>query len=355
MFVKAASVLALVASAAGHMTFVKPCARYSPDSFCPSPPSGEQVDYDMTTPIGSEGQAVSPICKHAKPYSKPVATWASGSTTTVTFSDGNGHSGGHCQFSISYDGGQTFVVLSESLKYCFYSGPANTDKPSVLNFDIPLPANLPGSPSAIFAWTWVNASGNREFYMNCADVAINGPAGSFTGKKMTIANYPGYPTIPEFLGNYNTGLQYYTNATQITVTGPGYGGGSGSTSSSSSTVVPSSTVKTTSSAAPSTTAATTTSVAPSTTSVAPSTTSTAQSTLATSTAIPTSTAPSTSSAPAPSSTSGGSGSCTEYAYQCSSDKSGYQICLGGAWSSTFACAAGTVCQTSGSSVYCGWP
>ncbi|KAJ2783303.1 hypothetical protein GGI15_002640, partial [Coemansia interrupta] len=90
-----------------------------------------------------------------------------------------------------------------------------TDTPSVLNFEVPLPANLPGTDHAVFAWTWVNASGNREFYMNCADIAISGPAGSFTGKQMTILNYPGYPVVPEFLGNYNTGLAYYTNATQL--------------------------------------------------------------------------------------------------------------------------------------------
>ncbi|ORX65411.1 hypothetical protein DL89DRAFT_207678, partial [Linderina pennispora] len=141
-------------------------------------PAGEQVDYDMTTSIGSEGTAVSPICKHTKPYDNPVATWTAGSTVPVKFSPGNGHSGGHCEFSISYDGGKTFVVLKQVLKYCFYSGPANTDTPSVLDFNVELPANLPGSNKAVFAWTWVNASGNREYYMNCADIAIVGGAGS---------------------------------------------------------------------------------------------------------------------------------------------------------------------------------
>ncbi|KAJ1861973.1 hypothetical protein LPJ73_000890 [Coemansia sp. RSA 2703] len=87
-----------------------------------------------------------------------------------------------------------------------------------------LPANLPGTSHAIFAWTWVNAVGNREFYNNCGDIAIKGAAGSYTGKKMTIANYgPGYPVIPEFLGSYETGVSYYTsNFTYVTISGNGY-------------------------------------------------------------------------------------------------------------------------------------
>ncbi|KAJ1728032.1 hypothetical protein LPJ61_004260, partial [Coemansia biformis] len=72
---------------------------------------------------------------------------------------------------------------------------------------------------AIFAWSWVNASGNREFYMNCADITIAGTSKSFTGKNITIANYPGYPTIKEFIGNYDTGIEYYTTkTTMVTVT-----------------------------------------------------------------------------------------------------------------------------------------
>lgn len=214
--------LTLVSAACAHMTFTYPCARYTPDTNCPNPPAGEQVDWNMRSPIGSYGQAISPICKHTKPYPAPVAAWDSASTQTITFSKGTGHHGGHCQFSISYDGGNTFVVLSEELRYCFYGGPSESDVPTVLSYQVPLPANLPGTDHAVFAWSWVNASGNREFYMNCADVAIVGPAGSFTGKKMTILNYAGYPVVPEFLGNYDTGLEYYKKATDVTVTGKGY-------------------------------------------------------------------------------------------------------------------------------------
>ncbi|KAJ1996000.1 hypothetical protein GGI25_000539 [Coemansia spiralis] len=324
MLLNIATFTALAATIAAHMTFIHPCARYSPDSFCPSPPSGEEVDWDMTTAIGSEGEAVSPICKHKKPYPSPVAIWSTGSTQNIEFSDGTGHEGGHCQFSISYDGGKTFVVLSEVLKYCFYNGPSDSDSPSVLNYNVPLPENLPGSEHAVFAWTWVNASGNREFYMNCADVAIIGPAGSFAGKQMTILNYPGYPIVPEFLGNYNTGLEYYANATQITITGAGYSG-----SSSSSTI---------SITKPASTSSTKTTDATSGEPVL-------------STAAESFGEPSSSSNIPPA--SGQCMSANNGQYKCvrPDTSAAFNICSDGSWMQS-SCAAGTVCKQSGATVYC---
>ncbi|KAI8054428.1 hypothetical protein BDF22DRAFT_775194 [Syncephalis plumigaleata] len=80
------------------------------------------------------------------------------------------HNGGHCQFSLSYDGGKTFVVIKD-----------------VLN------------NNAIFAWSWINATGVREYYMNCADIAIEGVSdGKVTGPKMLVANILGGPTVPEW-------------------------------------------------------------------------------------------------------------------------------------------------------------
>ncbi|KAJ2340177.1 hypothetical protein GGH92_006385 [Coemansia sp. RSA 2673] len=89
-------------------------------------------------------------------------------------------------------------------------------------YSITLPESLPGANHAVFAWTWVNASGNREFYMNCADIKISGRPGSFTGRRMTVANYgPDTPVIPEFYGYYNTGINYYINSHNVTVVGYG--------------------------------------------------------------------------------------------------------------------------------------
>ncbi|KAJ2400785.1 hypothetical protein GGI23_001822 [Coemansia sp. RSA 2559] len=180
----------------------------------------------MNTPINSvQLGGTMPLCKHTVPWPTPAATWTAGETVKIQFgAHAASHSGGHAEFSISYDGGHTFVVLEMVLRYVFVgTQPASpTNDASIFTYNLTLPSNLPGSDKAIFAWTWVNASGNREFYMNCADVAIKGTSESISGKNVTIANYPGYPTIAEFNGNYETGIEYYTtNMTYVTVYGNG--------------------------------------------------------------------------------------------------------------------------------------
>ncbi|KAJ2234854.1 hypothetical protein IWW45_003074 [Coemansia sp. RSA 485] len=199
----------------GHMEMIKPCPRYNANGIdCPALPPGETKDYNENAPISSAGKMLQPFCKYPTPWPTPAATWTAGQQISVQFNTwGSPHSGGHCEWSMSYDGGSTFVVIHRVLERCFYD--ANDGLQTVFNFT--LPADLPGSDSAVFAWTWVNAMGNREFYMDCADVAIQGSSPEFTGPQMTVLNYPDYPTIPEFEGNYTTGLSYYENAPSITV------------------------------------------------------------------------------------------------------------------------------------------
>ncbi|KAJ2718937.1 hypothetical protein GGI07_005503 [Coemansia sp. Benny D115] len=103
-----------------------------------------------------------------------------------------------------------------------------TNQISVYSYTFDVPGDLPSSDHAIFAWSWVNASGNREFYMNCADVSVSGGSStSYTGKGMTIVNYKGYETLPEFGKNYETGIELYDSksVSQVTVTGNGGSGG----------------------------------------------------------------------------------------------------------------------------------
>ncbi|ORX66634.1 hypothetical protein DL89DRAFT_65749 [Linderina pennispora] len=333
LFKTTAAFLALTVAALGHMQINYPCPRYSPHcATTPALPAGESVDYNLANPIGSNGTVLAPLCHYTTPWPTNVATWTAGQTVTVQFyPSGATHTGGHCEFSISYDGGKTFVVLHQELQYCFYTAPPSAGGVNtVRSYTFTLPSNLPGSDHALFAWSWVNASGNREFYNDCADITIVGAAGSYTGKQMTIANYgPGYPAIPEFLGNYNTGLEYYTsNTTSVTVTGPGStGGGSGTTTTSA-------VATTTTSAAPSTT----TTIAP--TSSAPKTT--------TATSAP----PTTTTTSAAPTTTSGSGSCTSGNYQCTSDKSSFQICDNGVWTVPISCGSGLSCVQSGASIYC---
>jgi hypothetical protein len=61
------------------------------------------------------------------------------------------------------------------------------------NWPVKLPNNLPSCERCTFAWSWVNAIGNREFYMNCADVRIvGGPGRTIRGSGIFLANLPGY-------------------------------------------------------------------------------------------------------------------------------------------------------------------
>ncbi|KAJ1932809.1 hypothetical protein GGF37_006937, partial [Kickxella alabastrina] len=180
-------------------------------------------DWTQVAPIGSADEVFQPLCKYTKPFKTPSARWEAGETVTVGFQGTAAHSGGHGEFSISYDNGKTFMVLQQELRYMFFGTPTKlTNTPRKLKYSIKLPKNLPGSDNAVFAWTWVNASGNRELYMNCVDVQIIGKAGKITGKEMTVINYGPYTQmLPEFYGDYDTGIDIYSNARNITVTGPG--------------------------------------------------------------------------------------------------------------------------------------
>ncbi|KAJ1880690.1 hypothetical protein H4R99_006262 [Coemansia sp. RSA 1722] len=208
-----------------HIALSYPCPRYNNahGEDCPPVPEGQQVDYSITSPLGN----TDPLCKRTVPYPSPSAQWTAGQSITVKFYGTARHNGGHCQFSMSYDGGQTFVVVHEILRYCLYDGiNGNALGNPVDSYTFDLPKDLPSSSNAVFAWTWVNASGNREFYMNCADVTVAGNSNSYSGKQMTIANHQGYATIPEFRGNYDTGLDMYESAPVIKVTGNGQTTGS---------------------------------------------------------------------------------------------------------------------------------
>ncbi|KAG0314145.1 hypothetical protein BGZ99_008343 [Dissophora globulifera] len=75
------------------------------------------------------------------------------------------HGGGLCEFSLSYDGGNSFNVIASYSKTCpdaFYKWPVR------------IPSNVPGcnkSGKCLFSWSWT-ANLVPQFYHNCADVTI---------------------------------------------------------------------------------------------------------------------------------------------------------------------------------------
>ncbi|KAJ2551240.1 hypothetical protein GGH95_005951, partial [Coemansia sp. RSA 1836] len=273
------------------------------------------------------------------------------------------HSGGNCEFSMSYDNGKTFAVIHRELRYCFLGAkPASlTNTATILSYTFSLPSDLPSSDKAVFAWSWVNASGNREFYMNCVDVAIKGgSSSSYTGPQMVIANYPGYPTIPEFNGNYETGMEHYTGAKNITVSPSGAGGGQPPANPSpppyATATVPASYSAPAASAPP----AYSTRPMPASYSAPSPTPAYSTRPMPASYSAPVSSAPpvasptyATATGLIPHGAQAGGGSCSPGAMQCSG--AGYQVCVGGAWSPAYGCGSGTSCKSAGGGIYCDYP
>ncbi|OMJ10996.1 hypothetical protein AYI70_g9975 [Smittium culicis] len=211
----------LIQTCYGHMAISEPCVRNSPRNECNENNRSGKFDYDVTSPIGKSGLVWKPLCRWdgEKDRTNPL-TWYAGQTVKVEFFPGGAtHNGGHCQFALSYNGGADFVVIKDVFKHCFFKDLSFDYNNQVREYEIELPHNLPSSDNVVFAWTWINAIGDREYYMNCFDVNIIGNGSdNYTGKKLLIANYgPSTPHIPEFNGNYETGMDLLMSRPKMTV------------------------------------------------------------------------------------------------------------------------------------------
>lgn len=98
---------------------------------------------------------------------RTVANYTAGQADYMKLAPGNNHHGGSCQISLSYDNGETFRVIESYMGGC----------PLKLEWDFEIPSFAP-SGKALFAWSWFNIEGNREMYMNCAQVEIEGGSDS---------------------------------------------------------------------------------------------------------------------------------------------------------------------------------
>ncbi|KAL2760649.1 hypothetical protein ACRALDRAFT_2092743 [Sodiomyces alcalophilus JCM 7366] len=96
------------------------------------------------------------------------------------------HGGGSCQVSITYDAqpdkNSVWKVIKSIEGGCPAQGQegnlgsnANMEVPYKYSFDIP--DDIPAGNGTI-AWTWFNKVGNREMYMNCGPVTLEGEGGS---------------------------------------------------------------------------------------------------------------------------------------------------------------------------------
>lgn len=145
------------------------------------------VNYNLRSPLNVQPDFFSFPCK-GFPKGPSVTTYES-NTIAITLEGTAVHGGGHCQFGVSYDD-KKFVVLKTVVGNCLL------DRMSY-SFDIPKDAK--GGDVTVF-WTWINRIGNREYYMECADVTMNtnGNTTNISGKELLIVNLPGYPKVPEW-------------------------------------------------------------------------------------------------------------------------------------------------------------
>ncbi|RHZ63230.1 uncharacterized protein CDV56_107179 [Aspergillus thermomutatus] len=162
MFSKVVLGLLTTSLAAAHMEMSWPYplrSRFDPQT--------TDIDYSMTSPLDSDGSNFP--CKGYQTNTpwRATAQYTAGQTYNMTLSGSATHGGGSCQLSLSYDNGKTFKVIQSMEGGC----------PLVSRYNFKIPGDV-ANGQALFAWTWYNLIGNRELYMNCADVVISGGAGS---------------------------------------------------------------------------------------------------------------------------------------------------------------------------------
>jgi hypothetical protein len=95
--------------------------------------------------------------------------YTAGDTYNITLSGSVTHGGGSCQLSLSYDNGTTFKVIQSMEGGC----------PLQSKYNFKMPKDV-ADGTALFAWSWFNLIGNREMYINCADVIISSGTGTVT-------------------------------------------------------------------------------------------------------------------------------------------------------------------------------
>jgi len=158
----------LIAPVLAHMTIENPPVLRAKNN--PAYAGGNLIDYSITSPLGTSGADFPCKGYHvdlASGVSKVVTTLQAGSSITVTMSGSATHEGGSCQFSVSYDRGQTFGVIQSIVGNC----------PLSSSYTVPLPSNLPAGKDVLFAWTW---------YVSCASVHPFNPDTAIIGSTRSV-------------------------------------------------------------------------------------------------------------------------------------------------------------------------
>jgi hypothetical protein len=145
------------------------------------------VNYNLRSPLNAQPDFFTFPCKGFGIGS--ATTFYDNNEITITLEGTAVHGGGHCQFGISYDN-KEFIVLKTVESTCLLD---------TMTYTFNLPDDARKGDMVVF-WTWINKIGNREYYMECADVNVKGDSTKsvvIKGKELLVVNLPGYPTVAE--------------------------------------------------------------------------------------------------------------------------------------------------------------
>jgi hypothetical protein len=182
-FFKTAALAALLSGASAHIIM--------------NTPAGFTNFKVQTSPI-DDGQYLFPCQKGPSfQYDGPSTNIQAGATQLLNFTGAATHAGGSCQISLANSpsadpkdwhvihtiiGGCPATTGGNLIQtgmdadgrpdgpHCASAGGNNTD--CLKSYNIPVPNVKAGN--YFWAWTWTNYLGNREFYMNCAKVTVQG-------------------------------------------------------------------------------------------------------------------------------------------------------------------------------------
>jgi hypothetical protein len=347
----------LASSAYAHMQLNNPYPIRSPLNQA----GGDNKDYSYTSPLSTSGTGTGnafPCKGYQNDPFKSVTDYKQGGQYQIGLAGSATHSGGSCQISLSYDTGKTFTVIDSIEGGC----------PLTSNYSFIIPSDAP-TGNALFAWTWFNKVGNREMYMNCAQVTVTGASSKRSHPREMVsarASTAFSARPPLFVANVNGPGQCTTTAGEDVkfpmpgpdvqgtgATGPGFTCkesanflGSGN-SASSGTSGSSSSGSSSSAASTATSSASTSSSSAATSASARAATSTSSAAMGSSTSI-SNVLPTSGSAPKTVPDSGvaqaGAACASNGAITCGAGGSSFMVCNNGALVSMGSVAAGTTCQ-----------
>jgi hypothetical protein len=139
-------------------------------------------DDDLNAPVDTTGANFP--CKNPKYDRTGVTNMVKGTDQKLSFIGSAVHGGGSCQISLTTDLEPTkqssWKVIHSIAGGCPFDGagnlPADPNGNGAAQFNFQIPAEVPAG-KYVLAWTWMNRIGNREFYMNCAPVDVEGDGG----------------------------------------------------------------------------------------------------------------------------------------------------------------------------------